>query len=60
MRNIDAVRPDKRHRDLDNLLKSSSDLLQHIGIVENDSLCQQISARWVSAGEGITVTVEPA
>ncbi len=34
---MDAFPPDRRTRDLDNLLKASSDALQHAGIYEDDS-----------------------
>lgn len=48
-------RPDRRKRDLDNLLKPILDLLQHYGLIENDSLCHWIDARW--EGEGLWVSV---
>lgn len=56
---IQATRPDKRHRDLDNILKPTSDVLQHVGIIENDHLCEMLVARWVTNGEGVTVIIEP-
>ena len=43
-------RPDKRKRDLDNLLKAVLDALQAAGTIQNDSDCQWIVARW--DGEG--------
>lgn len=55
-----ASRPDKRKRDLDNLLKATSDLLVCVGVIEDDSDCEMIVARWVTSGDGITVRVEPA
>jgi crossover junction endodeoxyribonuclease RusA len=57
---IQAVRPDKRRRDLDNALKPVSDLLKSLGVIEDDSLCEMITARWVTYGEGIYVRIEPA
>ena len=57
---IQAVRPDKRRRDIDNLIKPISDLLQTLGIVKDDCDCEMVSARWVTAGEGVSVLVEPA
>lgn len=57
---IHAVRPDRRRRDLSNLLKATEDLLQSLGIIENDCLAEMISMRWVTSGSGITVTVEAA
>lgn len=57
---IQAVRPDKRRRDLDNVLKPTSDLLKSLGVIEDDHLCELITARWVTYGEGIYVRLEPA
>jgi crossover junction endodeoxyribonuclease RusA len=57
---ITAVRPDKRRRDLGNLEKPISDLLQSLGVVEDDCNAEMICVRWVTAGEGITVHIEPA
>jgi crossover junction endodeoxyribonuclease RusA len=54
-----AARPDKRKRDLDNLIKPVSDLLASIGAIENDSQAEQINLRWVTTGEGIAVRIEP-
>ena len=54
-----ATRPDKRRRDIDNLIKPISDLCQSIGIVKNDSDCELVSARWVTAGsDGVTVLID--
>lgn len=55
---IQATRPDKRRRDLDNLLKPISDLLVSVGVIEDDSRCEMISARWVTIGEGVSVRIE--
>lgn len=57
---IQAARPDKRRRDLDNLLKPISDLLVSVGVVADDSHCEMLSARWVTEGEGVSVRVERA
>lgn len=57
---ITAVRPDRRRRDLDNLIKPISDLLKAAGVIEDDHLCEMITARWVTAGEGVSVRIEPA
>ncbi len=57
---VNANRPDKRRRDLDNLIKPIGDLITSIGLVEDDSKCEMISARWVTTGEGVYVRVEPA
>lgn len=55
-----AKRPDKRRRDLDNLLKPIIDLVVSLGLVEDDSKLEMISARWVTSGEGVEVRLEPA
>jgi Holliday junction resolvase RusA-like endonuclease len=57
---INAVRPDKRKRDLGNLEKSLSDLLQSIGVIDDDCNAEMIVLRWVTGGEGVNVRVEPA
>ena len=56
---IRAVRPDKRRRDIDNLIKPISDLLQHTGIIEDDCLCETITCSWVPSGPPLCVTVTP-
>jgi crossover junction endodeoxyribonuclease RusA len=57
---VTAARPDKRKRDIDNLLKPISDLLKSIGAIEDDYLCEMISARWVTNGDGVAIRIEPA
>jgi crossover junction endodeoxyribonuclease RusA len=56
---IQAVRPDRKKRDLDNIIKPISDLLVSIGAIQDDSLCEMVTARWVTQGEGIYVRIEP-
>ena len=55
---IEAVRPDKRRRDIDNLIKAVSDVLQATGLIEDDSLCQEVTAKWVKNGPEMLVIVE--
>lgn len=57
---ICALRPDRRRRDIDNLIKPVSDLLQSVGVIEDDSDCEQVTARWVTNGSPLTVRVEKA
>ena len=57
---LHVARPDKRKRDIDNVLKSVGDLLQHIGVVKDDCDCEMVSARWVTTGQGVTAIIEPA
>jgi crossover junction endodeoxyribonuclease RusA len=47
---IAAVKPDKRRRDLGNLEKAVSDLLQKVKVIEDDYLCQDIHLRWAKSG----------
>jgi crossover junction endodeoxyribonuclease RusA len=54
---IVAVKPDKRRRDLGNLEKAVSDLLQHVKIIEDDYLCQEIHLRWAASGPECLIIV---
>jgi crossover junction endodeoxyribonuclease RusA len=45
-----ATRPDNRRRDLDNLIKPVSDLLKAVGLIEDDSLAQEIRIGWSDEG----------
>lgn len=56
-----ALRPnDKRRHDLGNLLEATEDLLTHVHVIDDDSLSEMISLRWVTNGSAYTVRVEPA
>ena len=57
---ITAARPDKRKRDLGNLEKATSDLLQSCGVISDDCHAEMITMRWVTQGDGIGVRIEPA
>ncbi|CAB5220110.1 endodeoxyribonuclease RUS [uncultured Caudovirales phage] len=54
---LEVVRPDKKRRDLDNLLKAASDCLVEAGIID-DSECEWIDARWVLSEHPCTITIE--
>jgi len=54
---LEVVRPDKRKRDLDNLLKAVSDCLVSVGIID-DSQCEHLEAKWVHNEHSCTVTIE--
>ncbi len=43
---LTAIRPDKRRRDLDNLLKASQDLMVHCGVLDDDQQVIKVSAEW--------------
>lgn len=61
---IVATRPDKRPRDLGNIEKALSDVLQAFGVVENDSDAVSIWLRWSDAAPnkdaGVQIVVEAA
>jgi crossover junction endodeoxyribonuclease RusA len=57
---ITAARPDRRRRDLDNIIKPINDLLKRTGLVADDHLCDSLHARWVTTGDGVAVRIEPA
>lgn len=57
---IRAVAPDKRRRDLGNLEKPLSDLLQSLGVIDDDSNARAIHLEWADAGEPITIRLEAA
>ena len=54
-----AGRPDKRRRDLGNLLKAIEDALVHGGAIEDDSECQCLEMSWHPGITGVRVTVLP-
>jgi len=55
---IEAFPPDKRRRDLDNILKSLLDSLQHAGVYEDDSQIDYLAIKRNPSLEGkIIVTV---
>ena len=43
---IKAGRPDKRRRDIDNIIKPISDLLVAVQYVADDYLCNKVTAEW--------------
>jgi crossover junction endodeoxyribonuclease RusA len=51
-----ATPPDKRRRDLDNLLKAPLDALTHAGVWTDDSLIHHLSIRWAD-GQRAALTV---
>jgi crossover junction endodeoxyribonuclease RusA len=57
---IQAVRPDRRRRDLDNAIKPLSDLLVSLGVVRDDSDAELISIRWVTSGPALSIRVTKA
>ena len=55
---VKVVKPDMRHRDLDNLLKALLDCLQHAGVIANDKDCVWIEAKWMDQGPPCEVILE--
>ena len=56
---IEAWRPDRRKRDLDNLLKAALDSLAHAGVFEDDSQIVDLRIYWAPAVGGmLKVTIE--
>lgn len=47
-----VVRPDRRKRDLDNLLKAVLDTLVLLGVIEDDSVIERILIEWHSDNLG--------
>ena len=54
-----VARPDKRRRDIDNLLKAVLDAVDHAGLVRDDADCDWIDARWTKDGPECLVILEP-
>ena len=58
---IAAYRPDRRRRDLDNLLKAILDSLTHAGVMEDDCLIVDLRIYWEDdVGGMVKVTIEGA
>lgn len=55
---IVAVKPDKRRRDLGNLEKAISDILQKTHVIKDDYLCQKITMEWAKKGPECLITVK--
>lgn len=55
---MDAFPPDRRRRDLDNLLKSLQDALAHAGVFEDDSLIDLLVVRRCESVPGGQLVVQ--
>jgi len=47
----------KRARDLDNLIKPVSDALVAAGLVKDDSLAEEVNAKWADNLDGVAIVV---
>lgn len=45
--------------DLDNFVKPTLDLMQYMGIIENDALCERVTITWADDADKLEVEVEP-
>lgn len=52
-----AHKPDKRRRDIDNLIKVVLDFLKAEGFIDDDCLAQSVRAEWGGATPGVMVTI---
>ena len=56
---IPAFRPDRRRRDLDNLLKALLDSMTHAGVFKDDALIEDLRVYWADeVGGMVKVTIE--
>ncbi len=52
-------RPDRRRRELDNVNKAVLDLLQHIKVLEDDSLVHKLTSYWDEDTVRVRVAIYP-
>ena len=52
-------RPDKRRRDLDNVNKAILDILQHLEVLEDDSLVHHLCSFWDEETVGVRAIIRP-
>lgn len=56
---IAAGRPDRRRRDIDNINKAILDVLEQIGVVQDDSQIHDLRSYWTDAVTGVQVMIKP-
>lgn len=58
---IAILKTDNRRSDIDNRVKPVLDLLVSLGVVDDDSLCRRVTAKWVREAQApCRVTLTPA
>lgn len=57
---IAVTRPDRRKRDISNLIKAIEDLLVEMAVIDDDSLVQRLSIKWVDSGPECAVIIQQA
>ena len=55
---IEITQPDKRRRDLDNMLKALLDLLVELFVLKDDSQIEKLCIAWRTEGHGATIVVK--
>lgn len=56
---IKAYRPDRRRRDLDNILKALLDSMTHAGVMKDDALIEDLRVYWADeVGGMVKVTIK--
>ena len=56
---IKCYRPDRRRRDLDNLLKALLDSMTHAGVMEDDALIEDLRVYWADEiGGMVKINIE--
>ena len=56
---IKAYRPDRRRRDLDNILKAILDSMTHAGVMQDDALIEDLRVYWADEQGGVVkITIE--
>ena len=51
--------PDRRRRDIDNINKAILDVLEQIGVVQDDSQIHDLRSYWTDAVTGVQVMIKP-
>ena len=55
---IGIVKPNRRKRDISNLIKAVEDILVEMAVIEDDSFVQKLAIQWVSDGPSCSVIIQ--